>query len=62
MIRNKNKLCPICKKNDMVIRIVYGMPTIETFKDSEEGKVRIGGCCQLIEAPKWYCKRDENEF
>lgn len=62
MNRNKNKLCPICKKNDMVIRIVYGEPTIELWNDSQKGKFHIGGCCQIIGAPKWFCKRDENEF
>ncbi len=56
------KPCPICKKTDMVIPIVYGYPGPELFKMSEKGKIKLGGCCISPENTEWYCKRDKKEF
>ena len=57
-----NKICPICKKSDKVIPIVYGFPSPELVKEAKKGKVRLGGCQVSFCMPHWYCKRDAKEF
>ncbi len=56
------KLCPVCRKTDQVIPIIYGSPSFELWQESKKGTVRLGGCCISSENPEWYCKRDEIEF
>jgi len=58
----KNKYCPVCKKKDKVIPIVYGLPSQGLLKESKKGKVRLGGCMISGCDPSWYCKRDKKEF
>lgn len=61
--RDKNgKTCPICKKKDKVIPIVYGFPSPELVKEAKNGKVRLGGCQVNFCMPHWYCKWDAKEF
>ena len=55
-------VCPVCKRSDMVVPIVYGFPGEELFEESEKGLVVLGGCCIVDGNPAWYCKRDEKEF
>lgn len=62
MAKKHNIICPICKKSDMVVKIVYGLPTDKTMQEFENGTIYIGGCMIPIPKPKWYCKRDEKEF
>ncbi len=62
MKKDKQKACPVCKKMDEVIEIVYGEPTELTSKKAKEGKVWIGGCVISDEDNKYYCKRDKLEF
>jgi hypothetical protein len=45
----------LCK----VILIVYGYPSNELFEQTEEGKVKLGGCCIDIEPIK---NKDCKEF
>ena len=56
------KRCPKCLKNDKVIPILYGEPTQEAMKKSEQGLWHLGGCIVDSDSPKWYCKRDRIEF
>ncbi len=49
MYRDKNdKTCPVCKKQDKVIPIIYGLPSPGLVKEAKEGKVRLGGCQVLF--------------
>lgn len=54
--------CPVCGKNDMVIRIIYGLPSDSLFEEASKGKVELGGCIERPDNPSWYCKRDETKF
>ncbi len=60
--KQDDKTCPICKKKDKVIPIVYGLPGKRLLKKAEKGKVKLGGCIITGCDPKWYCKRDKKEF
>lgn len=61
-MKKKTKLqCPKCKSKK-VIPIVYGLPTYETFKSSEEGKIELGGCIVRNNNPNYFCKGCGNEF
>ena len=59
---NSNKECPICKKEDKVIPIIYGLPSNKMAKKAEKGKMILAGCEITGCDPNWYCKRDEIEF
>lgn len=54
--------CPICKKTDELIPIVYGEPTYKSLKQAEKGKIWLGGCTITHCDPHWYCKRDGISF
>jgi len=61
-MKKKTKLqCPKCKSKK-VIPIAYGLPTYETFKLSEEGKIKLGGCCVTNNDPEYFCKDCGNKF
>lgn len=45
--------CPKCGKK--LVRIVYGMPTAETFKAADRKEVFIGGCEVYPNMPKYHC-------
>lgn len=62
MPANNHIKCPVCHKNDQVVRIIYGYPSEKTMEDAEKGLIYIGGCIISNNSPKWYCKRDEKEF
>lgn len=48
--------------SDEVVPIIYGYPSEEDFKNSDSGKVVLGGC-ELPENPKKYwCKKHKTEF
>ena len=47
-------VCPRCGCRKAV-EILYGMPTVEAFKQSEEGKFALGGCCQEEDDPDRRC-------
>lgn len=54
--------CPVCRRSDSVVSIIYGMPSYDLFLEAERGLVHLGGCCVSEENPQWYCKRDAVEF
>ncbi len=47
------KKCPKCGKE--LVRIVYGMPTAETFEAAERKEVFIGGCEVGDNMPVYHC-------
>lgn len=55
------KFCPVCDKNDQVIKIIYGYPGPDLLQNANEGKVKLGGCI-MNDNFRWYCKRDKHEF
>jgi hypothetical protein len=55
------RFCPKGHSNDL-IPIVYGLPGKKHMRQSEKGKVRLGGCLVTECDPKWYCKDHKIEF
>ena len=60
-MRTKTYKCPRCGSKK-AIEIIYGMPTGEAFKMSEEGKLVIGGCCQELDDPDRSCPDCKHEW
>tara|TARA_R110002051_G_scaffold117953_1_gene191763 strand:- start:2448 stop:2975 length:528 start_codon:yes stop_codon:yes gene_type:complete len=60
----ENKTCPVCKKEDKVIPISYGLIAEITKKGEEkkEKEYKSGGCVTTGCDPNWYCKRDDINF
>ena len=56
------KECPKCYSEENVIPIRYGMPGPEMQQDFYEGKIKLGGCGIVENAPKFYCNKCENSF
>lgn len=54
-------VCPRCGSKKAV-EIIYGMPTGDAFKLSEEGKLIIGGCCQEHDDPDRSCPDCNHEW
>jgi hypothetical protein len=54
----KNKTCPVCKKRNKVIPVIYGLPvgTMDT------ARYYYAGCEMTYCDPSWYCKRDKHLF
>ncbi|MGM8213423.1 hypothetical protein ACLIBH_11665 [Virgibacillus sp. W0430] len=55
------KKCFTCGSLD-VAKIVYGSPTVEAFKEQEEGKIKLGGCMISEESPQYHCNECETEW
>lgn len=55
------KKCPKCGSKDSVI-IVYGMPSYELALEAGAGKVKLGGCVEIIGNAEYFCKDCENEW
>jgi hypothetical protein len=55
-------ICPKCKSNKNVIKIIYGYPTEETAKRADKGELRLGGCIINYCYPNYYCRKDDLEF
>ena len=62
MKKVSNKICSKCSSKENVIPIKYGYPGLEMQQDSHEGKIKLGGCGIVENAPKWYCHKCEHEF
>jgi hypothetical protein len=56
-----SKRCPKCKKDNMVIPILYGYVRKSSYKDNLK-KYKIGGCIVSDCQPRYYCKRDDLDF
>lgn len=57
---NTPKCCPICHKNDKIIRVIYGRPNKALIDRAKKGEVALGGCVRR--GKKRYCKRDKISF
>jgi hypothetical protein len=55
-------ICPKCRSNKNVTKIVYGYPNDKLMKEADEGKIRLGGCMVGTCNHKYYCKKDNLEF
>jgi len=58
----KKSACPICKKRNKVVPIVYGLPSGELLEEAEKGEFYLGGCVVTFCDPQWYCNRDKKAF
>lgn len=59
----KGKFCPICRKKDKVIPILYGLMIFNPEEpEKQEDEYYPGGCMVSGCDPNWYCKRDKKEF
>ncbi len=54
--------CPICKKIDQVVPVVYGEPTNKLLRKDKKGIIVYGGYTITNCFPHWYCKRDKIKF
>lgn len=55
------KKCPKCNSRNSV-RIVYGMPSYELFKEAEAGEIKLGGCSIMEGSPEYFCKECEHKW
>ena len=58
-LKNKVK-CPIC--NEVMVKILYGLPISETFDLAKQRKVFIGGCCISEDSPDYHCYKCRKGF
>lgn len=61
MVAINYKKCPKCGSKNSVV-IVYGMPSYELALEAETGKVKLGGCVEIIGNAEYFCKDCENEW
>jgi len=52
--QDKPKKCPKCGSRK-VVRIIYGLPTEEAYKEHLAGKIALGGCIISGNDPAWQC-------
>jgi hypothetical protein len=57
----KDKRCPRCDSEDTV-EIVYGYPGPELVEASMAGKVVLGGCLVVPNAPERVCRACRHEW
>jgi hypothetical protein len=55
---SSNRTCPLCKRGDKVLEIVYGLPVPPLRKDVYYDGYCDVTCCD----PKYYCSRDKKKF
>ena len=55
------KQCPNCGSINS-IRIGYGYPSHELYKDAEAGRIILGGCCIGEGSPEYFCKDCEHKW
>lgn len=53
--------CPICRKSDRVIPLVYGYPSPGLLELAGVGRYKLGGCC-LPAFGNFHCTRDDHNF
>ena len=53
--------CQKCGKKT-VVKILYGMPSPESWERYENGKLIIGGCCITQDSPEWGCTHCQTEY
>jgi hypothetical protein len=50
---------PLCRQcGKPAARVIFGLVEVdpELSRQLEEGSVVLGGCCQPMPSPKWYCE------
>lgn len=57
-LNRNHKTCPICKKKNKVVPIVYGLP----IGPRDNKRYYYAGCGITNCDPHWYCKRDKHKF
>ena len=55
------KACPKCKSN-MIIDIVYGLPSKEMSEEANSNKITLAGCCIDPCSHAFKCKSCGEEF
>lgn len=55
-------ICPVCRKNDRAIPILYGFPSKRAIEMAEKEELILAGCDISWCDPKWYCKRDKVKY
>ena len=41
--------------------IVHSMPGYVLAQEERQGKIKLGECCETMDAPQWHCKECEYE-
>ena len=62
-LNTNDSTCPICKKKDMIMPIMYGLFIPNSFPNNQKKqshKYHLGGC--IVKADRWYCERERIEF
>jgi hypothetical protein len=54
--------CPQCGRDDLVVPILYGLPTGEAMEAAERGEISIAGCMVGDDDSKFSCKRCSRYF
>jgi hypothetical protein len=57
-VRGTSRICPMCRKKNRVVPILYGLPIGEL----DEANYYYAGCEVSDCDPKWFCKRDSTKF
>jgi len=47
--------CPECG-SELVLEIVFGLPTDDAMEEAERGRIALGGCLVSDDDPEWRCK------
>ena len=55
--------CPKCGSKN-IGRYMYGLPVFsdELLKEVDSGKIILGGCCIMDDAPKYHCNACNEDF
>ena len=62
MAKSISKSCPKCSSKENIVPIRYGMPGVEMQQEHHDGKIKLGGCGIVDNAPEWYCNKCEHDF
>ena len=54
-------VCPNCA-SDVVIPIIYGLPSPETEENAKKGEFVLGGCVVMEGSPNLHCKSCGHEW
>ena len=55
--------CPKCGSKN-IAKYMYGLPVFsdELLKEIDNGKIKLGGCVIMEDAPKYHCNDCEEDF
>ncbi|MEW7292869.1 carboxypeptidase-like regulatory domain-containing protein [Aquimarina sp. 2304DJ70-9] len=61
--KNTSRICPVDKKSDEVIPIVYGLVSdIKSLMKATKGEIILAGCGISEYDPMWHCKKHNKSF